>query len=181
MELRKKLNVGCGTDIKEGWINLDLHKNEGVDIIHDIEKLPLPFKEGSFDEILCQDVLEHVDYIPVLKDLHRILKLGGKLNIKVPHFTSANNFKDPTHLKMFSCSTFDFFVKDGNHIRSYYFDFGFSSKDFSKILFNKKKYFFINYFVEPVVNRKVTFQDFYETSFLCRIFPARDISVCLIK
>src|SRR4051812_1511318 len=72
----KKLNIGCGTDTKEGWVNLDAAGLPGVDVVHDIEKLPLPFADDSFDEILAQDVLEHVEYVPVLQDLRRILKKG---------------------------------------------------------------------------------------------------------
>ena len=85
----KKLNLGSGKDIKQGWVNLDSAKLPGVDVVHDIEKLPLPFKDSEFDEILCQDVLEHIEYIPILKDIHRILKMGGKLKIRVPHFTNT--------------------------------------------------------------------------------------------
>jgi len=33
----KKLNLGCGTDIREGYINLDKKSIDGVDIVHDIE------------------------------------------------------------------------------------------------------------------------------------------------
>jgi ubiquinone/menaquinone biosynthesis C-methylase UbiE len=76
--------------------------------------VPLPFKNEEFNEILCQDILEHTDYVPILRELHRILKPGGKLIIRVPHFTSRNNFIDPTHKKLFSINTFDFFVKDSS-------------------------------------------------------------------
>ncbi|MBX4210680.1 class I SAM-dependent methyltransferase, partial [Candidatus Parcubacteria bacterium] len=105
-----KLNLGSGTDIRAGWVNLDSAKLPGVDVVHDIQKLPLPFKDGEFDIILCRDILQHVDYTPILKDLYRILRPGGKLIIRVPHFTSKNNVIDPTHRSTFSVRTFDFFV-----------------------------------------------------------------------
>lgn len=104
----KKLNVGCGTDTKKGWINLDSAALPGMDVVHDIENLPLPFRDEEFDGILYQDVLEHVKYIPVLCDLHRILKKGGKLIVRVLHFTSKLNFIDPTHKNLFSVNTSDF-------------------------------------------------------------------------
>ena len=107
----KKLNLGCGTDIRKGWINLDIAKIPGVDIVYDINKLPIPFKNEVFDYILCNDVLEHVEYVPLMKELHRILKEYGIIEIKVPHFSSRNNFVDPTHKKFFSFQTFEFFVK----------------------------------------------------------------------
>ena len=184
----KKLNLGCGMDIKQGWVNLDSIGVPGVDVVHDIEKLPLPFGAEVFDEILAQDVLEHVDYIPVLKDLHRILKKGGVLRIRTPHFTSKNNFVDPTHRRMFSVSTWDFFVKSpslSKHIekeRAYYFDFSFDKKDKCRITFEKSsRIFFYNRICERFFNLSSRTQSFYESTGLSRFWPAENIIVDLIK
>ncbi|MEK9195476.1 MAG: class I SAM-dependent methyltransferase [Patescibacteria group bacterium] len=184
----KKLNVGCGIDIKHGWINLDSIRIPGVDIVADIEKLPLPFGADEFDEILCQDVLEHVEYIPVLKDLHRILKKNGMLCIRTPHFTSKNNFVDPTHRRMFSVNTWDFFARSkslSKHIekeRAYYFDFSFEKKSSCHITFEKSsRIFFYNRVAEWLFNISPRMQSFYESTFLSRLFPAENIIVELIK
>ena len=184
----KKLNIGCGVDIKKGWVNLDSIHIPGVDIVHDIEKVPLPFETQDFDKILAQDVLEHVDYIPVLKDLHRIMKLGGILHIRVPHFTSKNNFVDPTHRRMFSINTWDFFIRapaTSKHIekeRAYYFDFSFERKSTCHITFEKSsRIFFYNRFAEWLFNLSPHMQSFYESTFLSRLFPAENIIVELIK
>lgn len=184
----KKLNLGCGIDIKEGWINLDSIAVPGVDVVHDIETLPLPFASEKFDEILAQDVLEHVDYIPVLKDIHRILEKGGILRIRVPHFTSKNNFADPTHKKMFSVNTWDFFVRSpaaSKHIekeRAYYFDFAFHTITSRRITFEKSsRIFFYNRCTEWFFNISPRVQSFYESTGLSRIFPAENILITLIK
>ena len=129
----KKLNVGCGRDIKKGWINLDSCDLPGVDIVYDIEKIPLPFDNEEFDTILCRDIFEHVDFIPVLREIHRILRKGGDLIIRVPHFTSRRNFIDPTHKRTFSVRTFEHFVKDSFTGREYYFDFHFDKIAYTKI------------------------------------------------
>ena len=190
MELSiKKLNIGCGMDIRQGWINLDATTLAGVDIVHDIEKLPLPFHDQEFDEILCQDVLEHVEYIPALKDLHRILKSGGTLAIRVPHFTSKNNFIDPTHKKLFSVNTWDFFARGTltrtKHIekeKAYYFDFAFSRVRDRRITFEKSsRIFFYNRIAEWFFNCSPPMQQFYESTFLSRLFPAENILITLIK
>lgn len=179
----KRLNVGCGSDIRNGWVNLDVAKLDGVDVVHDIEKLPLPFPDYSFDEILCKDVLEHVDYVKVLRDLHRILKAGGRLTIRVPHFSSRNNFADPTHKKMFSIQTFNFFVKNGPYRswdkRSYYFDFSFNKISGSKIIFSK--YLFYDYPLEFLFNICPYLQNLYEMTFLSRFFPADSILITIEK
>ena len=45
----------------------------------------LPFDEGSFDHILCTEVLEHVpDPAAFLLDLNRVLRQGGTLILTVP-------------------------------------------------------------------------------------------------
>ena len=179
-----KLNLGSGRDIKDGWVNLDSIKLPGVDVVHDIEKLPLPFRNEEFDEILCRDILEHIEYTPVLKDLHRILKPGGKIIIQVPHFTSKNNFLDPTHKKRFSIYTFDIFVENTPLFkkRDYYFDFYFSKISSVKITFDhSSRWFFYNRLVEPLVNLNATTRFLYESSGWAYDFPAQNILIELIK
>lgn len=185
----KKLNLGCGKDIRPataGWVNLDSAKLPGVDVVWDIEKLPLPFGDGEFDEILANDILEHVEYIPVLRDLHRVLKPGGKLKVRVPHFTSADNFADPTHKKLFSILTLFFFVKKQSFGKSkereYYSDFHFDRIESVKITFeHSSKLFLYNRLIEPLINVGLKIQAFYEATFLSRLFPAKNIIVELIK
>lgn len=166
---------------------MDIAKLPGVDIVWDIEKLPLPFKDSEFDEILAEDILEHTEYIPVLRDLHRILKTGGKLVIRVPHFTSKNNFADPTHKKMFSVATFDFFTQNPKFSKSrerdYYFDFHFDRAASTHITFEKSsRFFFYNkWIVEPIINLNTKTKYLYEATCLARLFPAENILVELMK
>lgn len=175
--IMKKLNLGCGTDIKEGYVNLDVAKLPGVNVVWDINKLPLPFKKEEFDEIYCKDVLEHVDYIPLLKEIHRILRMGGIVKIRVPHFTSKNLYIDPTHKHGFSFDTFKFFTN--SHERAYYFDFHFSE---AKVYleFDKKWYLPWNFVLESFFNLNWRFISFWELTPL-RIFPADCLWITLTK
>ena len=182
----KKLNLGSGKDIKKGWVNLDSANLPGVDVVHDIEKLPLPFANEEFDEILCQDVLEHTEYLPILKDIHRILKPGGKLAIRVPHFTSKNNFIDPTHKKRFSIYTFEMFAKNSSYAKSkergYYFDFHFDHVQSARITFDhSSRWFIYNRLMEPIVNLNKTTKFLFESTGWCYSFPAQNIELELIK
>lgn len=179
-----KLNIGCGNHVPGDWVNLDIVALPGVDVVHDIENLPLPFADNQFSEILCQDVLEHVEYVPVLKDLWRILKPGGQLRVRVPHFTSKHNFIDPTHRRMFSVDTFGFFVKNTFEQggRGYYFDFAFSQCVEVKITFERGPWvFFLNPILEKWVNSSTSWQKFYESTGFSRLFPAYNIEVILLK
>ncbi|MFX0036490.1 MAG: methyltransferase domain-containing protein [Candidatus Hermodarchaeota archaeon] len=176
-----KLNVGCGNDIREGWINLDIIKSEGVDVVHDLNKIPLPFEDNSFDYILCKDVLEHVNYVTLMNELHRTLKKGGILRIRVPHFTSKSNYADPTHINLFSSNTFYYFTKQLQ------FSYGRKVKLFSKILLQIKLEKFKNIllkflfnFLERWINKSSRHQYAYERTFL-RTFPAECIEVILKK
>lgn len=172
-----RLNIGCGQDVRKGWVNLDRARLPGVDVVHDVGVLPLPFSDGSFDEVLCKDVLEHVEYIPLLKDIHRILRDKGRLLITVPHFTSKDAYGDPTHRKLFTVHTFRYFTD--RHFRSYYFDFSFSRMT-ARICFDRRPVYFYNYLLEPLVNLNERIQNVYEGSPL-RLFPATNIEVRLDK
>jgi len=84
----KKLNLGSGVDYKEGFINIDFHSHIDVDVIHDLNEIPYPFEDNSLEHINAYHILEHLDKpFWVMKELHRILKPGGVLHIKVPHFS----------------------------------------------------------------------------------------------
>ncbi|MEM2956117.1 MAG: methyltransferase domain-containing protein [Candidatus Pacearchaeota archaeon] len=111
---KKLLNIGCGTDIRKGYINLDIVKLPGVDVVWDIEKFPYPFKDNTFDEIFCSHVLEHVsDLVKVMEEIWRISKPHARIKIIVPNFSGYYAFVDPTHKRFFTYSTFDYFTGAG--------------------------------------------------------------------
>lgn len=176
-----KLNLGCGRNIRRGWLNLDINKGKGVDVVHDLNDLPLPFEDNKFDIVLCKDILEHIKYMPLVKDIYRILKVGGLLKIRVPHFTSKLNYDDPTHINRFSIRTFSYFVKEKKY--SYSRDITLFSTIKSKIIIEKFNNIFLKAIIkifERWVNKSAKNQNTYESSFL-RVFPARNLEVILIK
>jgi len=179
LQFRKSLNLGCGTDIRPDCINLDRAPLPGVDVVHDITHLPLPFSSGRFSHIVCQDVLEHLDIVPTMRELHRVLAPGGTLEIRVPHFTSRNTYSDPTHQRAFSVGTLGFFCQCSSN-RDYYFDFAFTALEERRIAFARGRFDAWNYLIEPLVNISHRMQDYYERSVL-RIFPAINIHVRLRK
>ena len=123
----KKLNIGCGRDIRpieEGWVNLDIREGGGVDVVHDLDRLPLPFDDDSFDEVYASHVLEHVlRWENLLHDIYRIMKPGGVLTIRVPYGL------DPTayHIRTFTEWTLDVFIAEITN------EGGFSLEDEEKI------------------------------------------------
>lgn len=116
MDKGKKLviNLGCGKVKIPGSVGVDRVKIENyVDIVHDLNKTPYPFKPNSIDEIHFYHVLEHLkDPITKMEEIYRILKPGGILNIRVPHFSSMGAFTDLTHVRPFGYQSFDCFEVD---------------------------------------------------------------------
>jgi SAM-dependent methyltransferase len=117
------LNIGCGTDIRPGFINLDKVSLPGVDIVSDMTLFPYPFSNNAFSTILLINVLEHLpDTIKVMEELHRISQPGACLTIRVPYWNCILNATDPTHVRTFSEQTLDYFdpAKPLGKRRAYY-------------------------------------------------------------
>ncbi|PIN90895.1 hypothetical protein COU60_00945 [Candidatus Pacearchaeota archaeon CG10_big_fil_rev_8_21_14_0_10_34_76] len=102
-----KLNLGCGEDVKKGYLNIDFEKFKGVDKLINLNNLPYPFKDNSFDEILMYNILEHLnDPYQIMKEIHRISKPEAIIKIRTPHFSSNNAWGDLQHKRGFNSETF---------------------------------------------------------------------------
>ncbi len=114
----RRLNMGCGRDMRPGFVNADSKRLEGVDVLCDFSRFPWPFKDDCFDEVLAVHIIEHLpNTIRTMEEVHRVTRPGARIVIEVPHYKHVNAYKDPTHVKLFSEETFDYFGKDE---RSYY-------------------------------------------------------------
>lgn len=101
-----KLNIGCGTEKREGFINIDINPDVYPDKIVNIEK-GLPFKNRSIDYILCLQILEHVRNLDfVMSEIHRVSNLHTKIIIEVPYYNSKIAFTHPDHKRFFTEHTF---------------------------------------------------------------------------
>jgi hypothetical protein len=82
-----KLNLGCGDQKMDGYINVDLHGDP--DVRCDLTVFPWPWSDDSVDEVYMCHFLEHVpDLEKTLLEIHRILKANGIVHFRVPHFRS---------------------------------------------------------------------------------------------
>jgi predicted SAM-dependent methyltransferase len=116
----EKLNVGCGFDLKEGYINLDV-VDYGGNMIHDLNSVPYPFEDNTFDEIFCSHILEHVNnFHSTISEIYRILKPGGILVVYAPFFLNTKYFGEPDHKIPFSIRTFDNYEYIGNRKLKFY-------------------------------------------------------------
>ena len=109
----KKLSLGCGRRIRKDYVNLDCVKLPGVDVIHNLNKYPYPFKDNEFDEVLAESVLEHLDnIIAPIEEIWRISKKGARIKISVPIFPSVWAMADPTHKSYYTFFTFNYFREE---------------------------------------------------------------------
>jgi len=69
----------------------------------------LPFADGSFDKVICSEVMEHVhDYRAAARELARVTRPGGCLAVTIPTATS-----EALYLRVGD----DYFESPGGHIR----------------------------------------------------------------
>lgn len=106
--MHDKINLGCGFDIREGYLNVD---NAGrADQFVDLTEYPWPWKRESFVEVIAQDIIEHViDTVSFMDECWRISAPGGRLIIRTPSYDADFAHIDPTHVKFFHIDSFDFF------------------------------------------------------------------------
>ena len=113
-----KLNLGCGYNKLEGYINVDHDALCKPDIVADLEAT-LPFEDSSVDEIVMFHVLEHLGqdtktYLSIWKEFYRVLKDQGVIKITVPHWQHENFHHDPTHVRKVTPVGVDMFSQERN-------------------------------------------------------------------
>lgn len=92
------LNLGPGEKHIDGAIELDWPE-------WDAETMPIPFADNSVDMIHCYHFLEHIANTHfIMKEIQRVLKPGGHINIVVPHYKAQIMAQDPDHKTAF-CET----------------------------------------------------------------------------
>lgn len=113
----KKLNFGCGTDIKEGWDNVDIQKDKSLTKSFDFDKFPYPIKDNSYDYVYTRNVLEHLKSPDQsLNELWRVCKSNAIIEISVPYYNNKGAYSDMQHKHYFSDSTFICFVNEEKKI-----------------------------------------------------------------
>jgi len=110
------LDVGCGRD-PHGDINMDIYRPWEHNPHTRKPPLPkinnfiladahhLPFKPSIFSKIICYEVMEHLENpFKALKEMVRVLKSNGEIEITTPHRMMPMN--NPTHKQHFTRSWF---------------------------------------------------------------------------
>jgi len=118
------LNLGAGNRLVKGAVQHDRVKHRPeIDVVHDLNLLPWPFEDKSFDKIVALAVFEHldIDLVASLNECHRILVKGGHLIIKLPLQSGFNAYDDPTHRWFFTLRSLDQFCPETPRGKAYGF------------------------------------------------------------
>jgi SAM-dependent methyltransferase len=114
--LHRILDVGCGVVKSPGAIGIDKNPRTAADVLCDIDRGALPFRESVFDEVRAIHVIEHVaDVIATMEEFHRVTRAGGTIFIATPHYTDFSSFCDPTHRWHLNSFSFYYFYPQGIH------------------------------------------------------------------
>lgn len=84
----RRLRFGSGRHTDVGWLSADLVPLSGSIVFMDARKT-LPLLSDSFDFIVCEHMIEHVDLKSarlLLDEFFRVLRPGGVLRLATPDF-----------------------------------------------------------------------------------------------
>jgi predicted SAM-dependent methyltransferase len=82
----RKLHLGCGNNIIDGWLNSDLFPFSNH-VVHVDATKTCPFDDETFGYVFSEHMIEHISYAQgqhMLKECFRVLKYGGKIRISTP-------------------------------------------------------------------------------------------------
>jgi len=102
-----KLNLGCGFNQIDGFINIDSREEVGPDLVCDICQ-GLPYDDNSVSEVRAFDFLEHISIgktVFVIEEIWRVLKEGGKFESFTPSTDGRGAFQDPTHVSFWNMNS----------------------------------------------------------------------------
>jgi len=163
------LHIGAGHRKLRGAVTLDINPRTKPDVVWDLNVFPYPFPDDTFNAVVCEHVIEHLDnVIGVMEELHRVSKPGGRVWIWVPHFSSLNFNTDPTHRHAFSSRSFDYLCLGTDLAR-----YDYSTAHFRKLTarMTMRPFTPFNRFLMRLINR---YLDFYEEH-LAYIIPGQEL------
>ena len=92
-----KLNLGCGKEKLEGYVNVDCNAALEPDLTCDFAKDGLPYANGSVEQVVLFHCIEHLQkrfHLQIFLEIRRVLKENGTLIVSYPEFSKcAENWR----------------------------------------------------------------------------------------
>lgn len=114
-----RLNLGCGQNKQDGYVNVDKYPSFRPDVVWDLETFPWPFEDDSAGEIVLHHSLEHMGatvegFLAIMQELYRVSAPAARIVIDVPHPRSDSFAGDPTHVRAITPGGLLLFSKKNN-------------------------------------------------------------------
>jgi len=109
-----EIELGCGGRKRSAIaIGIDKLDCPGVDIVGDIAEVLARIPENSIATIRSFHVLEHLENLgDIVQQFETVLKIGGHLQIVVPHFSNPHYYSDYTHKGFFGLYSLSYLSRD---------------------------------------------------------------------
>jgi predicted SAM-dependent methyltransferase len=117
----RRLQLGAGSNVYDGWLNTDVEdykrKNE---IVYLDARKPFPLPDNSFDVVFSEHMIEHLSYPDgrrCLAECHRVLRPGGRIRVATPSLDKlvALYGAEPSDLqRRYTRWSIDSFVEDAD-------------------------------------------------------------------
>lgn len=104
----KVLNFGSGltTFSCKNVVNVDCVPGDGVTVVP-ADQIELPFETNTFDLVIANHVIEHLpNWFETMKELARVTKVGGVIEIWVPPVSSDSAFTYRDHINYIGQESF---------------------------------------------------------------------------
>jgi predicted SAM-dependent methyltransferase len=84
----RKLQLGTGGNVHDGWLNTDVHDFRRTnEVVFMDAREPFPLPDESFDVVFSEHMLEHLTYADgqrCLRECRRVLRPGGRIRVATP-------------------------------------------------------------------------------------------------
>ena len=111
----KRLNLGCGTELLDGYLNIDKERLFYQDnfMCLSLGNCTLPFENNSIEQVVSSHFLEHLDGEEIqhlIKELYRVCENGAIITFLCPYYKSPTAYR-PFHQQYISETFFDDYKK----------------------------------------------------------------------
>lgn len=182
------LELGCGMHKRnKNAIGVDTIDYECVDIVGDALDVLRLIPDHSIAAIESRHFLEHIaDVDGMLGEMARVLRVGGKLEIIVPHFSNPYYYSDATHKSFFGLYSLSYFAAQSPFRRAvpHYERALHYRLDHVDLLFRSAVPFYFRHglkkLLQVLFNANNYTREFYEEN-LCYIVPCYEIKYQLTR
>jgi hypothetical protein len=114
-----KLNLGCGYNRMDGFVNVDVSPACDPDVVANLEEVPWPWASDSVEAVAFNHSLEHMcaaaeKFLALMSELYRVCCHEAVIQVRVPHPRHDDFLDDPTHVRVITPALFYLFDRRKN-------------------------------------------------------------------